>query len=142
MEDQIPSQSQDFRVAMLIKMVLTVDNLLKKGWSGDENCVLCLDEKETVDHLFFDCPNTTAMLKGLLPNKLFLNNRSSSIAIWKVCSLKTGAQGGKELAAIATTRWVICLERNRRIFQKSKRVLGCLLMEIRALRDSWERFCI
>jgi NAD(P)H-flavin reductase len=37
-----------------IKNILTEDNLKKKGWQGEENCVFC-NELETVDHLFINC---------------------------------------------------------------------------------------
>lgn len=35
-------------------VLLTKDNLLKRGWNGEDSCSLC-GLKETVQHLFFDC---------------------------------------------------------------------------------------
>jgi hypothetical protein len=37
------------------KVLLTKDNLIKRKWQGDENCYFC-DHKETVQHLFIECP--------------------------------------------------------------------------------------
>jgi hypothetical protein len=42
-------------VWFLIKgVVLTKDNLLKRNWKGDEKCCFC-NNKETFEHLFFEC---------------------------------------------------------------------------------------
>lgn len=102
---------------VLNKMVLTFFDLLKRGWHGDEICVLCMDEKETVDHLFSGCAYTTTLLKDLLPNKLLFNNRPHMTEIWRTSCAKKGAQGDKELMITAATWWVLWLERNKRIFQ-------------------------
>ena len=37
--------------------ILTLDNLLKKGWQGDNTCHFC-DQLETKDHLFVTCSFT------------------------------------------------------------------------------------
>jgi hypothetical protein len=37
------------------KVILTKDNLAKRGWNGRTKCISC-GVKETVDHLFISCP--------------------------------------------------------------------------------------
>lgn len=39
---------------LIKKSILTRDNLLKRGWKGNKNCVFC-GQDETIDHLFFSC---------------------------------------------------------------------------------------
>lgn len=53
-----------------------MDNLKKRGWSGEEKYVFCLEGVETVDQLF---NVTTILVEGFLPNKRF----SSSKKIWE-----------------------------------------------------------
>lgn len=31
------------------------NNLLKRGWTGNTTCVLCMTKEKTVDHLFTRC---------------------------------------------------------------------------------------
>lgn len=40
---------------VLKKRPLTVDNFVKRGWTGDTLCVLCMAHDEPVDHLFTQC---------------------------------------------------------------------------------------
>ncbi|XP_020267043.1 uncharacterized protein LOC109842598 [Asparagus officinalis] len=46
----------------------TKDILIKKGWSGDPLCPLCLGENETHDHIFIHCPFAREVWKFLLPS--------------------------------------------------------------------------
>jgi hypothetical protein len=39
---------------VLKNSILTKDNLLKRGWTGNDQCQFC-SEKETVNHLLFGC---------------------------------------------------------------------------------------
>lgn len=121
---------------VLRRKVPTLDNLLKRGWSGEESCVFCLNEVETIDHFFMGCDGIKALLVGLLPNKSAVRNCFSATFLWDSSKRKGGTLGEKELATIATTCWVVWLERNRRIFQDSKCSLGVLVFEIRALRKT------
>jgi hypothetical protein len=38
------------------KVILTKDNLIRRNWNGNESC-FC-DNKEFIQHLFFECPLT------------------------------------------------------------------------------------
>jgi hypothetical protein len=37
------------------KVILPTDNLIKQNWTGSKLCCFC-DCKESIQHLFFDCP--------------------------------------------------------------------------------------
>jgi hypothetical protein len=37
------------------EVILTKDNLCKRGWHGSSKCCFC-DQDETIQHLFFSCP--------------------------------------------------------------------------------------
>lgn len=39
---------------MLKNSIMTKDNLLRRGWTGSEQCHFCSGD-ETVDHLLFQC---------------------------------------------------------------------------------------
>jgi hypothetical protein len=43
-----------FLWGVLKNSILTKDNLLKIGWTGNEQCHLCSDN-ETINHLLFGC---------------------------------------------------------------------------------------
>lgn len=52
---RIPLKGKIFYWIVLKKRLLTADNLIKRGWTGDTTCVLCGSEEETMDHLFTNC---------------------------------------------------------------------------------------
>lgn len=80
---QAPLKVKIFLWLVLKNKVLTVDNLKKRRWSGDDKCVFCLEEAEIVDHLFVGCVNTSTILEGLFLNKHFLRHCSSFTGIWE-----------------------------------------------------------
>ena len=51
---KVPTNIRFFLWLLARKSILTRDNLLKRGWKGDKNCVFC-GKAETIDHLFFLC---------------------------------------------------------------------------------------
>ena len=52
---KIPLKIKIFMWLTLQNAILTKDNLLKRKWKGGPSCAFC-QEKESVNHLFFDCP--------------------------------------------------------------------------------------
>nr|CAD1840453.1 unnamed protein product [Ananas comosus var. bracteatus] len=127
---------EDFR--SLVPKVLTKDNLAKRGWLGVAACTLCLDEAETVDHLFLTCDVTRALLGCLLPNKAFLRACLSIDSLWNECRGKRGAVGRKESVILLATWRAIWLERNRRIFDDTKRTVRQVLTDLRVTVSAWE----
>jgi hypothetical protein len=51
---KIPMKVRIFLCEVLKNRILTKDNLLKRGWTGNDQCQFC-SEKETVNHLLFGC---------------------------------------------------------------------------------------
>jgi hypothetical protein len=51
---KIPMKVRIFLWEVLKNSILTKDNLLKRGWTGNEQCQFCC-EKETINHLLFGC---------------------------------------------------------------------------------------
>lgn len=51
---KIPLKIKIFLWLMLKNSILTKDNLLRRGWTGDEHCHFCA-AVETTDHLLFSC---------------------------------------------------------------------------------------
>lgn len=95
-----PLKVKIFVWIVLHRKVLTVDNLRKRGWSGEESCVFCLDVSETVDHLFVECQCIKALLSRFLPNKQFLLTCKSVCSLWDESRRKGGTIGIRELASI------------------------------------------
>jgi hypothetical protein len=52
---KVPQKKEFFMWFLHKKVMLTKDNLIKRKWQGDEKCCFC-DHKETVQHLFIECP--------------------------------------------------------------------------------------
>lgn len=53
---RIPPKIKIFLWLLSNDAILTKENLKKRKWQGDPNCVFC-DSLETTDHLFFQCPH-------------------------------------------------------------------------------------
>ncbi len=115
------SKSKIFGWLVLKQRVLMMDNLLRRGWSGQNNCVFYFLESETVDHLFVSCEISRVVLKGLLPNKRALDTCDSVWLLMRESCVKAGALGRRELATIISVWWVIWYERYRKIFENKKR---------------------
>ena len=45
-------------------VVLTKDNLLKRGWKGETKCNFC-DMEKTIQHLFFECHSSKGVWNSL-----------------------------------------------------------------------------
>lgn len=43
---------------MLNNKILTIDNLMKRGWNKVNRCILCKRRTKTVSHIFSDCQHT------------------------------------------------------------------------------------
>ncbi len=136
-----PVKVKVFVWLVLKNRVLTRDNLLKRGWRGDDGCELCTERSETVNHLFLNCRFPKELLHGLLSNKAFLRTCETPARLWEDCAAKGGSIGRGELQTIAAVWWSIWLERNRRVFGRSKQELHRIMSDIRTLRIAWTSFC-
>lgn len=51
---------------LMHQKILTGEYLLKRGIIGPHRCVLCINDLETIEHLFMDCPFTQEVWKIFL----------------------------------------------------------------------------
>ncbi len=126
---------------VLKRRVLTMDILLKRGWSGTDIYVFCSCTAETADHLFVACEVSSSLLESLFPNKILVCNCRPVEKLWESSKRKQGALRRKELATIAASWWTIWLEQNRRHFENKRHCPRLLLANIRSLRADWNSFC-
>ncbi len=126
---------------VLRKRVLTIDNLLKRGWCGADVCALCSEEGETVNHLFWRCRTTNQLLHAMLANKVFLRSCENPASLWEECAKKGGSLGWGELLTLASVWWSVWLERKKRIFEQKRQEPKRILVGIRALRSDWASCC-
>jgi hypothetical protein len=76
-ENQITSQSQSFLWLVLHNKILTKDNLSKRNWKGNLNCVFC-GLPESIDHLFFQC-SVARFIWRIIQTALNLNSIPSDV---------------------------------------------------------------
>lgn len=63
------------------------DNIRKRGWSGEECCVFCLDESETVDlsfHALSKYQSYQSFARGITSEQAVSSYCTSAILLWKV----------------------------------------------------------
>ncbi|XP_020254179.1 uncharacterized protein LOC109831256 [Asparagus officinalis] len=111
-------------IKSLYNRLATRDRLSKFGISSMEDCVLCSSEKETRDHLFFQCPFTAFIwklckLKLLLDSTVIQDLRTEALQIQQKFKVKNRTYKLARLVLSATV-WHIWQERNRRIFHNQR----------------------
>ncbi len=136
-----PLKVKIFVWLMLRRRVLTADNLRKRGWSGEGRCPLCADELESGTHLFLTCHFAKDIISGLLADRSTLQTCTTPHYLWELHAERRSSLGRRELSTLATTWWVLWLERNQRIFESKKHTKMQLTAEIRSLRDRWSKYC-
>jgi hypothetical protein len=102
--------------------VLTANNLIKKNWSCNYNCSLCLCLHETTEHILTQC-NYTEATWDLIASRFSLPDYShlsaqGGLIQWvnHLVSGGTKKEKKKRLGILFTFWWMIWKERNRRIF--------------------------
>ncbi len=126
---------------LLKRRLLTNDNLLKRGWSGDTECVLCGEQTETLDHLFLFCQTTRGLLQGLMVDKRSLTSSTSVGELWKTVFLKGGTLGRRECETLFSVWWAIWRERNCRIFENKRSTPGQICAIVQSCRVLWSSHC-
>lgn len=96
--------------------ILTKDNLLKKGWTGDPKCVF-FSKVETVDHLFVRCPFAFSIWRWIALHNGFLFDVNYIQELWKMGSCITSKDDNLVEIIYGVVIWNIWLERNRIIFK-------------------------
>jgi mannosylglycoprotein endo-beta-mannosidase len=60
-----PPRMQVFSWLMMLNKILTVDNLMKRGWTMVNRCIMCRSQSESVKHLFEECTTTNEIYQQL-----------------------------------------------------------------------------
>eukprot|EP00253_Pinus_taeda_P024433 PITA_24433 len=104
---------------------LTWDNLRKKGFVGPSRCPMCLEEPESLNHLFNTCEWATQLwwwMEDLLSSSdRQLDSIQNTILNWRTNFLGTQRVNSIWKSVPGFLLWSIWKERNRRIFQDEYR---------------------
>lgn len=104
---------------------LTWDNLLNKGFVGPSRCPMCLQQPESLNHLFNSCDWADQLwrwLEDLLSNSdQQLDSIHDTILNWRTNFSGTQRVNSIWKSAPGFLLWSIWKERNRRIFQDEVR---------------------
>lgn len=131
-----PTRVTIFTWLMIRNKILTVDNLVKRGWNMVNRCCLCKSQEETVHHLFADCNYTRATVAYLMDFYTALSpNGTFARGNYRDCVLNIAQQGIARLQM--TTCFVIWRERCRRIFSDKTKEPQYLAFEIVAEVVDW-----
>jgi hypothetical protein len=102
--------------------VLTVDNMTKKNWPCNHQCLLCLCLHETTDHLLVQCSysevvwNLIAFQFGLQDFSHMSGLRISAEWYKMQLTFKPKKERQRRLGILFTSWWLIWKERNTRVF--------------------------
>jgi hypothetical protein len=115
---KVPLKIKVFMWFLHRKEILTKDNLIKRSWTGNDSCCFC-DNKESIQHLFFECPfakiewRIIFMTFGLAPPKNITNlleigsrafrKRNSFLSEWEYVQL-FGLCGTREMILYLTNQ--------------------------------------
>ncbi|XP_020266403.1 uncharacterized protein LOC109841891 [Asparagus officinalis] len=111
-------------IKCIYNRMATRDRLSKFGITSVEDCVLCSGEKESRDHLFFQCPFTAFIwklckLKLRLDPTVIQDLTSEALHIQQKFKVRDRTFKLARLVLSATV-WHIWQERNRRIFHNQR----------------------
>jgi hypothetical protein len=73
---RLPHKIKDFLWLVLHKKILNKDNLAKRNWKGNLDCVFC-GLPESIDHLFFQC-SVVRFIWRIVQSSLGLNSTPSN----------------------------------------------------------------
>eukprot|EP00253_Pinus_taeda_P028075 PITA_28075 len=114
---------------LMHRRTLTWENLLRKGFQGPSRCPMCLQEEETMNHLFNSCEWASQLwlwMEAIMEDTD--RNRDSiqdSITNWKRKFSRINRVDSIWKCAPGFITWTIWKERNRRIFTEENRNIEC-----------------
>ena len=117
-----PLKCKFFAWLASLNRCLTTDNMLKRGWTCDPICKLCLVENETCLHLMLQCP-FSAQIWDLVQAKLQITLNPGPVDAddfsqwWLKQVISRTNNAARSLNAVITlVCWSIWKERNARTF--------------------------
>ena len=114
---RIPAKIKIFLWLISNDAILTKENLKKRKWQGDPQCVFC-DNLETTDHLFFQCP-VAKVIWSIVAKCFGANNIPVNLQqCWRWCEI--WLPFGKKFHpwGIGAICWAIWKCRNKASFEK------------------------
>lgn len=120
-----------------------VDNLLKRGWAGNNGCVMCGTDLQTVDHLLVGCVVSKVLFISILDESYVYPSSEDVNFVWE----ELPGRGSRTdtlkpqifLAALQQTIWC---ERNNISFRNLPTNVICITHRIRVLAKEWADFCM
>lgn len=137
-----PPKCQFFVWLAAQERCLTADNLAKRGWPHNLQCVLCLQEPETAAHLLASCSYAQeiwhlTLCKLNMSTALAAADDDSLVSWWQRSSSSMGKEQAKSWRSIlALVWWNLWKERNERIF-KNNSSRPCQLFQNLRQRIGW-----
>jgi zinc-binding in reverse transcriptase len=131
----IPLKIKIFLWLVQKNKILTNDNLIIRGWIGDDKCIFC-NVLETVSHLFIHCPLASCIWNWISHyNNFNFHMFCNSIEeLWIIDNYILFKDTNLCEILRAAILWVIWKERNRLIFHrgnhKSIRTLGGYIISL------------
>uniref|UniRef100_A0A6V7QSX2 Reverse transcriptase zinc-binding domain-containing protein n=1 Tax=Ananas comosus var. bracteatus TaxID=296719 RepID=A0A6V7QSX2_ANACO len=128
-----------FSVKSAYRIPLTIDNLVKRGWTGDTVCVLCQVHDKSVDHLFTQCVFTKyIMLMGL--EDVYAEELGDNVLIvwdkWMEKSAVRGRSNGP--SDLVACWWTIWKARNNLIFRNQQLDPVLAAQRLKLLLSTWK----
>lgn len=116
---KVPLKIKIYMWLVLQDAILTKDNLIKRKWKGDTKCAFC-PEKESVTHLFFECPSAKYVW-SLLAFSLGTDCRPGDFNQYNFWIQKTLPQcPSMHFVGLAAVCWGIWRMRNDICFEKKQ----------------------
>eukprot|EP00253_Pinus_taeda_P013888 PITA_13888 len=114
---------------LMQKKTLTWENLRRKGFQGPSKCHMCLQEEETMNHLFNSCEWASQLwlwMEAIMEDTD--RNRDSiqdSITNWRKNFSSMNSVDSIWKCTPGFITWTIWKERNRRVFTEENRSIEC-----------------
>ena len=137
---KLPLKIKIFIWFLIKGVILTKDNLKKRKWKGDDRCCFC-DNKETIQHLFFNC-HVAKFVWRVCQVAFNLEPPKDVIDLFRLWDAQTDQhQHLRYLICMGSSAilWSIWLFRNEGIFDK-KQLYSYLQVVFRT--TYWTRFWI
>ncbi|XP_078150208.1 uncharacterized protein LOC144545516 [Carex rostrata] len=120
---------------MLRNRILTVDNLVRRGWEIPNRCVLCKMASESVEHLYSECQYTTMVIHHLLVRTRHTLRLTNMQAHYAHNIVNSGDMQIRRMQVVIC--FVVWRERCKRIFREESKDEHMLSMEILEEYASW-----
>ncbi|XP_059310048.1 uncharacterized protein LOC132061211 [Lycium ferocissimum] len=137
---KIPYKVNCFSWLLAKEVVLTHENLNKRGFHLCSRCYLCGEQAETVNHLFLHCKVTDQLWQLFLKMKKINWVKSGNIKEVMKCWNRDGNAAKKEKRwkiVPASIWWTVWKERNQRCFEDKQSSMQKMKMNCLAIYYFW-----